>query len=547
MSLSTGLGYRRGTAPLSPSHARSEEPSSIPTARRPTDAPRRRRCPRHARRMGTPTRGHFCVQALRFAATSTLAPVGRRRVVGRGGGSAVQGSHSGPGSPWRPDLLDATRGRRHDDEAAPVWPQQGGGLRCIAEAMPHRVSHLINLDGLPSKRRPPDVADHERSRLLAQELEAWLDHRRVAGRSDRKPGTLDELAARRARMNPRLDRAWLRYIASIGARHDADGWRWKLDPSIASGGRPWRPEWSLLRMRDCRCPSSAPRLECERRVGHQAVGHRCHLLRRVSHAWLIGSFVPSTARLRDPPCAELLAAYFRLSTSSDLALHVRGGDGRRSVLLRSATVAQTVANCALPWSAGVVPRLHRHVARRCSRASVYLGFHGRAYIALPLGCATVWGTASRSLPCSSWGALLLGRHVLVDCTGRAGCRGPLARLMSRSSFPLAPLRPLCLVGCRATYAARLPPRSCVSGSFALPLRPIVVCTLGARLARAVGRPGVLEFRAAASPVRLTRNGPAGDATLRFIVSGTIGAQSPHRPTPNLRFELLARAGRCSTR
>ena len=35
--------------------------------------------------------------------------------------------------------------------------------------------------------------------------------------------TLDELAERRGRMNPRLDPAWLRYLVPIGARHDDDG------------------------------------------------------------------------------------------------------------------------------------------------------------------------------------------------------------------------------------------------------------------------------------------------------------------------------------
>jgi hypothetical protein len=45
----------------------------------------------------------------------------------------------------------------------------------------------------------------------------------------RKPGTLDELARRRGRMNPRLDPQWLRYLVSVGAERDADGWRWKIN------------------------------------------------------------------------------------------------------------------------------------------------------------------------------------------------------------------------------------------------------------------------------------------------------------------------------
>lgn len=131
-----------------------------------------------------------------------------------------------------------------------VGHSKGGGLMLqLADSCPHRVSHLVNLDGLPSKRRPPDVPNHERTRLLAGELAGWLDHRRRAASAERKPGTLDELARRRARMNPRLPIEWLRYLVTIGARKDPDGWRWKIDPSMRFGGfGPWRPEWSLLRM-----------------------------------------------------------------------------------------------------------------------------------------------------------------------------------------------------------------------------------------------------------------------------------------------------------
>ena len=136
-------------------------------------------------------------------------------------------------------------------EAVPViGHSKGGGLMLqLADSCPHRVSHLVNLDGLPSKRRPPDVPDHERTRLLHAELAGWLDHRRRTADAERRPGTLDELARRRARMNPRLPIEWLRYIVTIGARKDPDGWRWKIDPAMRFGGfGPWRPEWSLYRM-----------------------------------------------------------------------------------------------------------------------------------------------------------------------------------------------------------------------------------------------------------------------------------------------------------
>ncbi|HEY4377272.1 MAG TPA: alpha/beta hydrolase, partial [Acidimicrobiales bacterium] len=36
---------------------------------------------------------------------------------------------------------------------------------------------------------------------------------------------------------------------TVGARHDPDGWRWKIDPALRLGGfGPWRPEWSMWRL-----------------------------------------------------------------------------------------------------------------------------------------------------------------------------------------------------------------------------------------------------------------------------------------------------------
>lgn len=131
-----------------------------------------------------------------------------------------------------------------------VGHSKGGSLLTnLAEACPHRVSRLVNIDGLPSRRPQPDVAEHERSRAMAGEMSGWLDHRRRTAGLSRKPGTLEELARRRGQMNPRLSQEWLRYLVPIGARHDADGWRWKIDPSLRFGGfGPWRPDWYLERL-----------------------------------------------------------------------------------------------------------------------------------------------------------------------------------------------------------------------------------------------------------------------------------------------------------
>jgi pimeloyl-ACP methyl ester carboxylesterase len=143
-------------------------------------------------------------------------------------------------------VLDATT-----KEPVPfVGHSKGGGVLIhLAQACPHRVTRLVAIDGLPSRRPAPDIADHDRTRLLAHEIDAWLAHRRRAASLVRKPGTPEDLARRRGRMNPRLSREWLLYLVSVGARQDADGWRWKIDPALRPGGfGPWRPDWTLARL-----------------------------------------------------------------------------------------------------------------------------------------------------------------------------------------------------------------------------------------------------------------------------------------------------------
>jgi pimeloyl-ACP methyl ester carboxylesterase len=125
----------------------------------------------------------------------------------------------------------------------------GAMLAHLIDAMPHRFSRYVAIDGLPFRRPPPDVAERERTLNLHEEITSWLDHRQKSVGFTRKPGTLDELAKRRARQNPRLSHDWLRYIAQHGARRDADGWRWKIDPSLRMGGfGPWRSRWTTDRL-----------------------------------------------------------------------------------------------------------------------------------------------------------------------------------------------------------------------------------------------------------------------------------------------------------
>ncbi len=143
-------------------------------------------------------------------------------------------------------VLDSTT----DGAVVAVGHSKGASLMMdLIHGLPERFSRFVNIDGMPSSRPQPDVSDHERTRMAAESTAAWLDHRRAVATKTRRPGSLDELARRRGRMNPRLSLEWLRYLVSVGARHDPDGWRWKLDASMRFGGfGPWRPEWSLRRM-----------------------------------------------------------------------------------------------------------------------------------------------------------------------------------------------------------------------------------------------------------------------------------------------------------
>jgi pimeloyl-ACP methyl ester carboxylesterase len=153
---------------------------------------------------------------------------------------------------WDGDLRDALAVIDHVCRGpVPVVGHSKGGSMVLqlADAQPWRFSHIVNLDGLPCKKRAPDIAEHDRAKMAGKDIEAWLDHRRRTAFASRKPDTLDGLAARRRRLNPRLPIEWLRYLVTRGGRHDEDGWRWKLDPSMRFGGfGPWRPEWTQMRL-----------------------------------------------------------------------------------------------------------------------------------------------------------------------------------------------------------------------------------------------------------------------------------------------------------
>jgi pimeloyl-ACP methyl ester carboxylesterase len=199
---------------------------------------------------------------------------------------------------WDADLRDSLA---VFDEISPGRPvpvighSKGGGMMIqLADAQPYRFSKLVNLDGIPYQSRIPDVAEHTRTKMIAAEVAGWLEHRRNTATAERRPGTLEELAERRGRMNPRLSREWLRYLVSVGARRDADGWRWKIDPSMRFGGfGPWRPEWSVLRLPGLATPflavlGRAPEemgwgTEPDRVLPFLPPGGRCEILDDVGH------------------------------------------------------------------------------------------------------------------------------------------------------------------------------------------------------------------------------------------------------------------------
>lgn len=158
-------------------------------------------------------------------------------------------SDHGAFTSWSSDLRDAMAvidAVTH--RPAPILGHSKGGAMALrlGEALPHRFAAVVNLDGMPSRWRSPDISDTERTRMLASEMLAWLDHRHRSAHAVRRPDTLEGLARRRAKQNPRLAHEWLCYLVTVGGRRDPDGWRWKIDPLLRPGGfGPWRPDWSL--------------------------------------------------------------------------------------------------------------------------------------------------------------------------------------------------------------------------------------------------------------------------------------------------------------
>ena len=150
---------------------------------------------------------------------------------------------------WQADVRDALAvlDATSREPVAAVGHSKGGGLLLgLVHALPERFTRYVAIEGLSAEPTGEGASLHAQNRFTEAMVSDWLDHRRRVAGSERRPDTLDGLARRRARMNPRLPHAWLRYLVSAGARHDADGWRWRIDPALRFGGvGPYRPAWTL--------------------------------------------------------------------------------------------------------------------------------------------------------------------------------------------------------------------------------------------------------------------------------------------------------------
>ena len=109
----------------------------------------------------------------------------------------------------------------------------GGQVGGVAAAFPGLVRWIVNIDGLgppADAMRPPDD--------LAVAIRGSFDavDRALLG-SPRPWASLEEMAKRRARSNPRLPWAWALHLAQHGARpaEDGTGWVWKADPMFGVG------------------------------------------------------------------------------------------------------------------------------------------------------------------------------------------------------------------------------------------------------------------------------------------------------------------------
>lgn len=159
---------------------------------------------------------------------------------------------------WSCDLIDLANVLRWLGRPAHLLGHSKGGGQATDTAglYPELVRQVINIDGFgpsPEGFRPPGFELDERS--VPERFATHLDRRRKdEERAWRAYPSLEDLVARRQRLNPRLSTEWLRYFLFHAAREVEGGFVWKVDPLAAGGFGPFKPEWIAPFWRRLRAP-----------------------------------------------------------------------------------------------------------------------------------------------------------------------------------------------------------------------------------------------------------------------------------------------------
>ena len=107
----------------------------------------------------------------------------------------------------------------------------GGQATGVAGAFPELVRWIVNIDGLGPPAAalvPPDQISDAVRRSFERTDRALLT-------GPRPWASLEEMAERRGRNNPRLPPEWVMHLARHGARQGEGGWVWKADPMFGIG------------------------------------------------------------------------------------------------------------------------------------------------------------------------------------------------------------------------------------------------------------------------------------------------------------------------
>jgi len=142
------------------------------------------------------------------------------------------------------------------DPVIVIGHSKGGSIVVnLAASVPHRVSSVTSIDGVPTRRPQFGIERRDSPAALLAAGEAWLDSRLKSTTGSRATGSVEDLAMRRSKMNPRLDITWLRYLVTVGAVPVNEGWRWPVDPALAFETMgPWTAWESLERTREIAVP-----------------------------------------------------------------------------------------------------------------------------------------------------------------------------------------------------------------------------------------------------------------------------------------------------